>query len=70
MKLTGKVLKPFNDSKDNFKEYTPKDDYKDADVFTAERERYEDLYRKGYVEKGKLVEDKKSFKFEENKEEK
>ena len=58
MKLMGEVLKPFNDGQDGFKVYTPKDEYKDADIFVAERERYEDLERRGYVGKGKKVEEK------------
>lgn len=66
MKLTGKVLKPFNDGQDNFKVYTPADEYKDADTFTAEKERYMELFNKGFVEKGKPV---KNYKIEEKKEE-
>lgn len=58
MKLTGDVLKPFNDTQDNLKSYKPKDEYTPADKYTAEKERYEDLYRKGYVTKGKVVEEK------------
>ena len=66
MKLTGKVLKPFNDGQDNFKEYTPADEYKDADTFTAEQGRYTELFNKGFVEKGKPV---KNYKIEDKKEE-
>lgn len=55
MKLKGEVLKAFNDSKDNFKRYTPADEYKEADIFEADVERYSDLERKGYVGKGEKV---------------
>ena len=64
MKLRGKVIKTFND-KDTKKVYTPKDDYKDADVFEADRPRYEELYYKGYVEKGELVEDNNRLQIKE-----
>lgn len=68
MKLRGEVLKAFNDSKDNFKRYTPADEYKEADIFEADKDRYTDLERKGFVGKGeKIVESivKKSKKEEE-----
>jgi len=32
MKLRGEVLKAFNDSKDNFKRYTPADEYKEENL--------------------------------------
>lgn len=56
MKLQGKVLKSFND-KETGKLYTPKDEYKEADLFVADKPRYEKLYSLGYVEKGKLYEE-------------
>lgn len=68
MKLTGKVLKAFSDKKDNFKVYTPADEFKDADIFTAEKERYMELFNKGFVEKGKPEKNYK-IKEEEKKEE-
>ena len=56
MKISGEVLKAFNDVKDNYKLYTPKNKYKDADIFTADEERYEDLRIKGFVGEGKKIE--------------
>ena len=55
------VLKGFNDSKDNFKTYE-----KDEPI-TLERARYEELLSKGFVEEGKIVEEKPkvSYKKEE-----
>lgn len=68
MKLQGKVLKAFND-KNTGKLYRPKDEYKDADVFEADENRYLELFHWGYVEKGKVV-DKKDNLFNDKKEEK
>lgn len=51
-KMSGKVKVDFNDSKDNNKFYKAGED-----VFTANRDRYEELYYKGYVEEGKEVKD-------------
>ena len=48
--------KAFNDIKDNYKLYTPKNKYKDADIFTADEERYEELRIKGFVGEGKETE--------------
>lgn len=56
MKISGEVLKAFNDIKDNYKLYTPKNKYKDADIFTADEERYEELRIKGFVGEGKKTE--------------
>ncbi len=56
MKISGEVLKAFNDVKDNYKLYTPKNKYKDADIFTADEERYEELRIKGFVGEGKKTE--------------
>lgn len=55
-KVKTKVLKGFNDSKDNFKTYE-----KDEPI-TLERDRYEELLSKGFVEEGEILEDKPSFK--------
>ena len=63
MKLKGKVLKRFNDKNTNIL-YEPKTDYKDADIYEAEKQRYEELFYKGYVEKGELVENNNRFKTE------
>lgn len=60
MKLQGEVIKAFNDSRNGGKQYTPKDDYKDADIFIAEKDRYEYLYEKGYVTKGKKITESKN----------
>ena len=57
-KVKTTVLKGFNDSKDNFKTYE-KDE-----PFTLERARYEELLSKGFVEEGKIIEDKPLFKKE------
>ena len=51
-KMSGQVKEDFNDSKDNNKFYKAGED-----VFTANRDRYEELYYKGYVEEGKEVKD-------------
>lgn len=79
MKLTGEVLQRFADGKDNMKIYAPKGE-KDIDqytneettyphIFTADKERYEELEKKGYVSKGKVVEEKKNkFKLEKKEE--
>jgi hypothetical protein len=68
MKLRGEVLKAFNDIKDHQKRYAPADDYKEADIFEADIERYRELEIQKYVGKGeKVVESivKKSKKDEE-----
>lgn len=57
-KVKTTVLKDFNDSKDNFKTYE-----KDEPI-TLERARYEELLSKGFVEEGKILEDKPLFKKE------
>lgn len=48
--LEGKVIKDFNDTKNNLKKYTA-----GKDIFKADDKRYNELYNKGYVEKGKKV---------------
>lgn len=53
------VLKDFNDIKDNLKHYE-----KDEPI-TLDRARYEELLAKGYVEEGKIIEDKPLFNKEE-----
>ena len=60
-KVKTTVLKGFNDSKDNFKTYE-----KDDDII-LDRARYEELFAKGFVEEGKIVEErpKVSYKKEE-----
>ena len=51
-KMSGNVKKDFNDSKDNNKFYKAGED-----IFTADRDRYEELYYKGFLEEGKEVKD-------------
>ena len=73
MKLRGKVLQKFED-KETGKIYAPKgykeiEEYTDKeyvypDIYVAEKKRYEELEKKGYVGKGELVEDNK-FRIEE-----
>lgn len=73
MKLEGKVLKRFKDKNTgkiyapkgtvDIEEYTNKQKFYNS-IFSADKERYEELEKQGYVSKGKLVEDKK-YKIEE-----
>lgn len=65
MKLQGKVLKSFRD-KETGKVYSPQDEYKEADIYVAERSRYQILERKGFVEKGSLYTKETKEKKEEN----
>lgn len=67
MKLQGEVLIAFNDIQDNYKRYAPKDEYKEADIYVAEKDRYEELRLKGFLAKGKKVEEKKKVEKEEDK---
>ncbi len=50
MILEGKVLKDFNDSKNNLKKYEA-----GKSIFKAEEKRYKELRSKGYVDDGKEV---------------
>ena len=52
--LEGKVIKDFNDGKNNLKKYTQ------GKIFRAENERYRELQAKGYVSEGKEVSSKDS----------
>lgn len=75
MKLQGEVLKRFRDTQDGGKIYAPKgtkdvEKYTENEttfphIFVAEKERYEELEAKGYVAKGSIVKEKKSYKIEE-----
>lgn len=58
-KVRTKVLKNFNDAKNSGKTYE-----KDEEI-VLERGRYEELLSKGFVEEGKILEDKPLFKKEE-----
>lgn len=57
-KVKTTVAKNFNDSKDNGKTYE-----KDEPI-TLDRARYEELLSKGFVNEGKILEDKPLFKKE------
>ena len=57
-KMSGKVIKDFNDSKDGNKFYKANED-----TYIADRIRYEELYYKGFVEQGKEVKEEKKFDF-------
>lgn len=75
MELQGEVLKRFRDTKDGDKIYAPKgtkdiEEYTENEttyshIFKAEKRRYEELEAKGYVGKGRIVKEKKSYKIEE-----
>lgn len=74
MKLQGEVLKRFRDTKEN-KIYAPKgtkdiEEYTNEEttyphIFKADKLRYEELQQKGYVSKGSVVHEKKSYKIKE-----
>ena len=57
-KVETKVIKNFNDTKDNNKPYEV------GEPIVLDRARYEELLSKGFVEEGKILEDKPSFKKE------
>lgn len=75
LKLQGEVLKRFRDTKDNNKVYAPKgtkdiEEYTENEttyphIFKANKQRYEELEAKGYVAKGSVVSEKKTYKIEE-----
>lgn len=75
MKLQGEVLKRFRDTKDGNKVYAPKGTKDIAEytyeettyphIFKADKTRYEYLQTKGYVGKGEIIKEKKSYKIEE-----
>ena len=58
-KVKTKVSKNFNDTKDNNKPYEV------GEPIVLDRARYEELLSKGFVEEGKILEDKSLFKKEE-----
>lgn len=58
-KVKTKVSKNFNDTKDNNKPYEV------GEPIILDRVRYEELLSKGFVEEGKILEDKPLFKKEE-----
>lgn len=57
-KVKTKVIKNFNDIKDNNKPYEVNE------PIVLDRARYEELFAKGFVEEGKILEDKPLFKKE------
>ena len=57
-KVKTKVKNNFNDTKTNIT-------YEKDDDIILDRARYEELLSKGFVEEGKIVEDKPSFKKED-----
>ena len=58
-KVKTKVSKNFNDTKDNNKPYEV------GEPIILDRARYEELLSKGFVEEGKILEDKPLFKKED-----
>lgn len=58
-KVETKVIKNFNDTKDNNKPYEV------GEPIILDRARYEELLSKGFVEEGKILEDKPIFKKED-----
>lgn len=58
-KVETKVKNNFNDTKDNNKPYEV------GEPIILDRSRYEELLSKGFVEEGKILEDKPLFKEEE-----
>ena len=58
-KVETEVIKNFNDTKDNNKPYEV------GEPIVLDRARYEELLSKGFVEEGKILEDKPLFKKEE-----
>lgn len=58
-KVKTKVIKNFNDTKDNNKPYEV------GEPIVLDRARYEELLSKGFVEEGKILEDKTLFKKED-----
>ena len=58
-KVETKVSKNFNDTKDNNKPYEV------GEPIVLDRSRYGELWSKGFVEEGKILEDKPLFKKEE-----
>ncbi|MEE1282766.1 MAG: hypothetical protein UHK60_11065 [Acutalibacteraceae bacterium] len=75
MRLQGEVLKRFRDVKNGGMMYAPEgtkdiQEYTNEEttyphIFVADKERYEELEAKGYVGKGGMVNEKKSYKIEE-----
>ena len=58
-KVETKVIKNFNDTKDNNKLYEV------GEPIVLDRARYEELLSKGFVEEGNIIEEKPLFKKED-----
>lgn len=61
-KVETKVAKNFNDTKDNNKPYEV------GEPIVLDRARYEQLLSKGFVEEGKILEDKPKVSYEKEEE--
>ena len=61
-KVKTKVSKNFNDTKDNNKPYEV------GEPIILDRARYEELLSKGFVEEGKILEDKPKVSYEKEEE--
>ena len=61
-KVETKVIKNFNDTKDNNKLYEV------GEPIVLDRARYEELLSKGFVEEGKILEDKPKVSYEKEEE--
>ena len=61
-KVRTKVLKNFNDAKNSGKTY------EQGEEIVLERARYEELLSKGFVEEGKILEDKPKVSYEKEEE--
>ena len=61
-KVKTKVINNFNDSKNAGKSYEKNDE------IVLDRARYEELLSKGFVEEGKIVEDKPKVSYEKEEE--
>ena len=61
-KIKTKVIKNFNDTKDNNKPYEV------GEQIVLDRARYEELLSKGFVEEGNIIEEKPKVSYKKEKE--
>ena len=61
-KVETKVIKNFNDTKDNNKLYEV------GESIVLDRDRYEQLFAKGFVEKGNIIEERPKFSYKKEEE--
>ena len=61
-KVETKVIKNFNDTKDNNKFYEI------GESIVLDRARYEQLFAKGFVEKGNIIEERPKFSYKKEEE--